>query len=126
MTPGLATASSTAPPCPDGHGAMLLRQGRTGSFYSCATYPACRRTALVLIDLPCPRCRAPLTVLSNRKTGKLFTGCSNYPACTYTASTTPHICASCGRPCLGLASGTGAGSSKVHASGGGDADDVPF
>ena len=46
MTPGLATASSTAPPCPDGHGAMLLRQGRTGSFYSCVTYPACRRTAL--------------------------------------------------------------------------------
>jgi ssDNA-binding Zn-finger/Zn-ribbon topoisomerase 1 len=90
MTPGLATAAPSVPLCPDGHGAMVLRHGRTGEFFSCRTYPECRRTAPVLIDLPCPRCRAPLTVRSSRKTGKAFTGCSSYPACTYTVSMTPH------------------------------------
>jgi hypothetical protein len=121
-------ASLSAPMCPDGHGPMVRKTGRTGEFYSCTQYPACRRTAPVPLDLACPRCQAPLVVRSARKSGKPFTGCSRYPACTFVAWTAPHTCGSCGRPCLGSEREAGpTPSSKVQVSGGGDADDdVPF
>lgn len=53
MTPP-AVAAPSAPTCPDGHGPMILKRGRTGEFYSCSQYPACRRSAPVPLDLPCP------------------------------------------------------------------------
>lgn len=106
---------------------MVLKHGRTGEFYSCTAYPACRRTAPVRLDLPCPRCRAPLVVRVAKKSGKKFTGCSSWPTCSYMAFTEPHTCASCGRPCLGPEGERAAPSTRSDpAIGGGDADDVPF
>ena len=96
-----ALTSLPVPTCPDGHGPMIRKHGRTGEFYSCSQYPTCRRTAPVPLDLPCPRCQAPLVVRAAKKSGKRFTGCSRYPDCNYAVWAEPHTCASCGRPCLG-------------------------
>lgn len=107
---------------------MIRKHGRTGEFYSCSQYPTCRRTAPVPLDLPCPRCQAPLVVRAAKKSGKRFTGCSNYPACTFVAWTEPHTCGSCGRPCLGSEGEANAPPLvRASGSGGGDADDdLPF
>ena len=127
MTRALVAAPSV-PACPDGHGPMVHKQGRAGAFYSCAQYPACRRTAPVPLDLPCPRCRAPLVVRAAKKSGKRFTGCSAYPRCEFVVWAEPHTCTSCGRPCLGAESESPAPARNARPiTGGGDADDdVPF
>ncbi len=80
---------------------MVERRGKTGIFFGCSRYPQCKRTSPVLLDLECPRCTAPLVVRFAKKSGKRFTGCSAYPACDYVAWRTPHVCPSCGGPCLG-------------------------
>jgi len=95
------TVVQAVPSCPDGHGAMVLRHSRTGDFYSCGTYPACKRSAPIPLDLECPRCQAPLVIRMARKTQQRFTGCSAYPACTFAVWAVPHVCSTCGGPCLG-------------------------
>jgi ssDNA-binding Zn-finger/Zn-ribbon topoisomerase 1 len=122
------TIAPTVPACPHGHGPMLRKHGRTGEFYSCSHYPACRRTAPVLLQLRCPRCQAPLVVRAAKKSGKRFTGCSAYPRCEFVVWAEPHTCASCGRPCLGAESEPPAPARNASPmTGGGVADDdVPF
>jgi ssDNA-binding Zn-finger/Zn-ribbon topoisomerase 1 len=123
------TPAAATPACPDGHGPMVRKDGRTGAFYSCTAYPACRRTAPVLLDLPCPQCGAPLVVRTSRKTQQPFTGCSTWPACAYVAPGAPHTCGSCGKPCLGAAGPSRPRPLRDTAPGPADPigdDDVPF
>lgn len=123
----MTTTAPTVPACPDGPGPMIRKHGRTGEFYSCSQYPACRRTAPVPLDLPCPRCQAPLVVRAAKKSGKRFTGCSAYPACEYVVWAEPHACGSCGRPCLGAEAEREARPAVPPPTVGGDHDDdVPF
>jgi ssDNA-binding Zn-finger/Zn-ribbon topoisomerase 1 len=92
--------TSPAPPCP-AHGAtMQLRQGRSGAFYGCARYPACRETAPVgLPGIHCPRCEAPIVERIAKKSGRPFWPCANR-GCEFVAWTKPHLCVH-GTGCFG-------------------------
>jgi len=81
---------SAVPECPEGHGRMILRNGRHGVFWSCACYPSCRETAVVRAEhitalacekrILCPRGHQ----MVGRQAGQsktIFLGCSEYPRC---------------------------------------------
>lgn len=76
--------------CPKCGGAMVVKLGRTGKFYSCAKFPECigaRTMEGHELEGPketgekCPKCESPL-VEREGKFGK-FTSCSTYPKCKY-------------------------------------------
>jgi ssDNA-binding Zn-finger/Zn-ribbon topoisomerase 1 len=95
-----STETATTPTCP-AHGAtMQLRRGRTGEFYGCSHYPACRET--VPIGLPgfvCPQCGAPIIERIAKKSGRPFWPCS-VRGCEFVAWKKPHRCAH-GAACFG-------------------------
>lgn len=92
--------TSPAPPCP-AHGAtMQLRRGRSGEFYGCREYPACRETVPVgLPGILCPRCGGPVVERVARKSGKPFWPCGTR-GCEFVTWTKPHVCAH-GGACFG-------------------------
>ena len=79
--------------CPKCGKATALRTGRYGPFLSCSTYPECKgivnldRKGLIKppsrsplqIDLPCPKCDAPLNLRRSKRGPWL--GCSKFPKC---------------------------------------------
>ena len=76
--------------CPKCNGPMTIKLSKTGTFMSCAKFPAClgsRTEAGDVIREPeaigkeCPRCSKPLV----RRTGRFgdFICCSGYPKCKY-------------------------------------------
>lgn len=94
------TATPATPNCPAGHGPMRERTGKTGPFFSCSTYPACRQTLPVGLDgIACPQCGAPVVERTAKKSGKPFWPCGNR-ACSFVAWERPHLC-SHGAVCLG-------------------------
>lgn len=111
------------PLCPAGHGVLQLRQGRTGPFYGCGKYPACRETAPVgLPGILCPTCGAPVVERIAKKTGKPFWPCGNR-ACRFVSWRKPHVCAH-GEACWGeeaIVSPT-----TITGAGAVPDDDVPF
>ena len=48
---------------------MVLKTGRYGKFYACPGFPECRNTKPYqeLLDVPCPRCGAPIQLCKSRK-----------------------------------------------------------
>jgi DNA topoisomerase-3 len=109
-TPAIAASSDTRS-CPDCGKPMRLRQSKTGAFYGCSGYPACKKTlptdagtspdktasrprsratvAVTKSGEPCPKCQAGQVVTRTLKNGanagKPFQGCTGYPRCDYFA-----------------------------------------
>jgi ssDNA-binding Zn-finger/Zn-ribbon topoisomerase 1 len=97
-TPSAPT--TTSPMCPAGHGPLARRQGRTGPFWGCPQYPACRETAPVgLPGIACPQCGGPVVERIAKKSGKPFWPCGSR-ACDFVAWERPHLCAH-GAACFG-------------------------
>lgn len=76
--------------CPQCSGKMVLKLGRTGTFMSCARFPACagartmtgeEMTGPKELGEQCPDCGKPLVERTGRF-GK-FIACSSYPKCKY-------------------------------------------
>jgi DNA topoisomerase-1 len=76
--------------CPKCGGAMVVKLGRTGKFYSCVKFPECNGARTMEgneLQGPketgeeCPKCKSKL-VEREGKFGK-FISCSNYPKCKY-------------------------------------------
>ena len=77
--------------CPDCGGALAIKNGKSGAFLGCSTYPACQYTRpvvehekvedRVLPGSECPQCGNELAVKQGRY--GMFIGCSNFPACHY-------------------------------------------
>ena len=85
---------------------MLLRDGRSGQFYGCSTYPKCRYTEPLGtgVDCPEPDCDGELVEKRARKRKKRssFYGCNRYPKCKFTVPNKPvgKQCPTCGAPFL--------------------------
>ena len=81
-------------------GDMVLRNGKYGSFYACANYPACRFTKQKTknIDVPCPECGAKIIVKYSRSR-TAFYGCERYPECNFSSWDMPvaEKCPDCGK-----------------------------
>jgi DNA topoisomerase-1 len=76
--------------CPICNGSMVVKLGKSGKFYSCATFPDCAGARMLdgrALEGPketgeiCPKCEHTL-VEREGKFGK-FVSCSNYPKCKY-------------------------------------------
>jgi ssDNA-binding Zn-finger/Zn-ribbon topoisomerase 1 len=105
---------------------MQLRRGRTGPFFGCARYPACRETAPVgLPGISCPRCQSPVVERVAKKSGRPFWPCSDR-ACEFIAWKKPHPCAACGAACFGDEPAALTGSLEPAIPAQRDDDDVPF
>ena len=80
-------------------GPMVIRKGRYGQFYACATYPKCNGTKPITkeIDVPCPLCSSKL-VIRHGKNRTTFYSCTGYPKCKFTSCDVPTTekCPVCG------------------------------
>ncbi len=79
--------------CPKCSKPLILRRGRFGPFLSCSAYPDCDGVVNLdkngfikppsapplKIDLPCPKCKAPLNMRRSKRGPWL--SCSKYPKC---------------------------------------------
>jgi DNA topoisomerase-1 len=79
--------------CPECGDPLMLRRGRFGPFLSCQKYPDCKGIVNIdpkgvmkhpkhpplTIDLPCPKCDAPLNMRSSKRGPWL--SCSKFPKC---------------------------------------------
>jgi ssDNA-binding Zn-finger/Zn-ribbon topoisomerase 1 len=71
-----ATTPTTAPPCPEHGATMQIREGRTGRFWGCARYPACRHTVPIgLPGITCPTCGGPVVERVAKRSGRPFWPC---------------------------------------------------
>ncbi|MGE3799968.1 MAG: type I DNA topoisomerase [Candidatus Kapaibacterium sp.] len=71
---------------------MIRRSGKNGEFYGCSTFPACRHTKPVTMDVKCPTCGEGFLVeRTGGKYNSTFYGCSRYPDCRYTARAKPEV-----------------------------------
>ena len=89
-------------------GAMVIRHGKYGDFYSCANFPRCRNTKPLENDIqvPCPVCGKPV-VKKRSKKGSFF-ACTGYPECDFSTSNTPtdKLCEHCGKNLFEKKNGT--------------------
>lgn len=71
-------------------GPMVIRNGRYGKFYACASYPKCNGTKPITkeIDAPCPLCGSKV-VMRNGRRKTVFYSCSTYPKCKFTSNDMP-------------------------------------
>ncbi|MCR5352844.1 MAG: type I DNA topoisomerase [Clostridiales bacterium] len=97
-----ATSSTPAPEnikCDICGGPMVIRRGRYGQFYACASYPKCNGTKPITkeLDVKCPLCSSPLTI-RHGKNRTTFYSCSSYPKCKFTSCDVPtnEKCPECG------------------------------
>ncbi len=67
-------------------GEMVIRNGRYGTFYACANYPACKFTKqkIVELDARCPKCSSKI-VARHGKGKVLFYSCEKYPECDFSS-----------------------------------------
>jgi len=81
-------------------GDMVLRNGKFGSFYACANYPACKYTKQRIkeVGVPCPKCGSKVIVRYS-KSKTLFYGCESYPKCDFSSWDMPvaKLCPDCGK-----------------------------
>ncbi|MBO4343482.1 MAG: type I DNA topoisomerase [Clostridia bacterium] len=99
------TKVSEAAPAPENvkcdvcGGPMVIRRGRYGQFYACASYPKCNGTKPITkeLDVKCPLCSSPLAV-RHGKNRTTFYSCSSYPKCKFTSCDVPtnEKCPVCG------------------------------
>ncbi|OQA35517.1 MAG: DNA topoisomerase 1 [Parcubacteria group bacterium ADurb.Bin326] len=77
--------------CPTCGGAMIIKLGRGGKFYSCAKFPDCDGAMTLdgkVLEAPkstgekCPKCGKGDLIERDGKYGK-FIACSNYPKCKF-------------------------------------------
>jgi len=81
--------------CPDCGSELVIKQGKSGSFFGCANYPNCQYTRAVveheyiedqeLVGSECPLCKHVLAVKQGRY--GMFIGCTNYPQCHHIEET---------------------------------------
>ena len=80
-------------------GDMVLRNGKYGSFYACANYPACKFTKQKTkeTDVPCPKCGSKI-VIKHGKNRTVFYSCDRYPECDFSSWDMPmkETCPKCG------------------------------
>lgn len=80
-------------------GPMVIRRGRFGKFYACASYPKCSGTKPITkdIDVPCPLCGKKL-VMRHGRNRTAFYSCTGYPDCKFTSCDMPTTqkCPVCG------------------------------
>ncbi len=80
-------------------GPMVIRKGRFGQFYACASYPKCNGTKPITkeIDVPCPLCSSKLVIRHGRNR-TTFYSCTGYPKCKFTSCDVPTTekCPVCG------------------------------
>ena len=80
-------------------GPMVIRRGRYGQFYACASYPKCSGTKPITkeIDVPCPLCSSKLVIRHGRNR-TTFYSCTGYPKCKFTSCDVPTTqkCPVCG------------------------------
>lgn len=80
-------------------GPMVIRKGRYGQFYACASYPKCNGTKPISkeIDVPCPLCSSKLIIRHGRNR-TTFYSCTGYPKCKFTSCDVPttNKCPECG------------------------------
>ncbi|MBE6583969.1 MAG: type I DNA topoisomerase [Ruminococcaceae bacterium] len=81
-------------------GDMVLRNGKFGSFYACANYPACKYTKQRIkeVGVPCPKCGSKIVVRYS-KSKTVFYGCERYPECDFSSWDMPvaEKCPDCGK-----------------------------
>lgn len=94
--------------CPKDGGALVVKQGRFGTFLACSNYPNCKFTKAIVIgsSVPCPNCGKELIRRTTRR-GKVFWGCSGYPDCktAYWDEPLSEKCPKCGNILLNKKSG---------------------
>ncbi|NQY73277.1 MAG: type I DNA topoisomerase [Candidatus Margulisbacteria bacterium] len=82
---------------------MVIKSGRFGDFLACTSFPDCKNTKSILVELGvnCPDCDSPL-IEKKTKRGKPFYGCSTYPKCKFALWTKPvnKECPSCKNPIM--------------------------
>ncbi len=80
-------------------GAMVIRHGRYGDFYSCSNFPECKNTKPIeqSAEAFCPDCGKPLAKKRYKKGS--FYACTGYPGCKFSTSMTPteDKCPECGK-----------------------------
>jgi ssDNA-binding Zn-finger/Zn-ribbon topoisomerase 1 len=82
-----------APMCPEHRVPMQVRRGKSGEFFGCPHYPACRATFPVgLPGIFCPLCSSPIVERIAKKSGKPFWPCSGRE-CRFVSWKKPHTCA---------------------------------
>ena len=80
-------------------GALVLRNGRYGSFYACENFPKCKFTKQITKDtgVACPKCSAKI-VTKHGKNNTFFYSCERYPECDFSSWDQPmkDPCPKCG------------------------------
>ena len=80
-------------------GALVLRNGRYGSFYACENFPKCKFTKQITKDtgVSCPKCSAKI-VTKHGKNNTFFYSCERYPECDFSSWDQPmkDPCPKCG------------------------------
>ncbi len=80
-------------------GALVLRNGRYGSFYACENFPKCKFTKQLTKDtgVACPKCGAKI-VTKHGKNNTFFYSCEKYPECDFSSWDQPmkERCPECG------------------------------
>ena len=80
-------------------GDMVVRNGRYGTFYACANYPACKFTKQKFTDigLSCPKCGEAIIARHARENVKFYS-CKGYPKCDFSTWDRPldEKCPDCG------------------------------
>jgi len=88
--------------------AMLIKEGRYGTFLACSGYPECKHTQSLNgkgkdtgIGCPRPACSGTLVQRTSRR-GRTFYGCSRFPDCDFAMWDQPvkKPCPQCGAPFL--------------------------
>ena len=78
---------------------MVIRNGRYGTFYACASYPKCTFTKqkMTELDVRCPKCSSKV-VARHGKGKMLFYSCEKYPECDFSTWDMPlkENCPDCG------------------------------
>ena len=75
--------------CPECGNKLTIKNGKSGAFFGCTSYPSCQFTRpvveqervedRVLTGSECPKCSHELAVKQGRY--GMFIGCTNYPEC---------------------------------------------
>jgi DNA topoisomerase-1 len=76
---------------------MVIRQGRSGQFLGCSTFPKCRGTRSMPTGVFCPKDGGELVERRSKKRGTAFYACSN-ETCDFVAWNKPiaEVCPECG------------------------------
>lgn len=84
--------------CPECGSEIVIKHGKSGAFFGCASYPNCQYTRPIvehervddklLVGSECPECGHELSVKQGRY--GMFIGCSNFPECRHIEETYHH------------------------------------